>query len=183
MLAFAQRIRLTPEIVDLNRLVSTFGEDSEKSHARPVERHLANDLWPVVADPKAVENMLLALALNGTEAMPKGGGLKIVTENIFHTLPEGQHFPSELTPGRYVRLSVSDRGTGIKAEHMAQIFDPFFTTKAVGEGTGLGLSMVLGVIRQSGGTVAVRSEIGLGSTFALYFPASPCGTDLPSENH
>ncbi len=182
MLAFAQRTRLTPETVDLNRLVSAFGEDCEQSLARPVERHLANDLWPVAADPAAVENMLLALALNGIEAMPEGGSLKIATENIFHTLPEGQHFPSELTPGRYVRLSVSDQGRGISRDQLPQIFDPFFTTKGVGEGTGLGLSMVLGVMRQSGGTIAVQSEVGQGSSFELYFPAAPCGTELPSED-
>jgi len=183
MLAFAQRTRLSPVTVDLNALVSTFCQDCERTLASPVEQSIAADLWPVSVDPVAVDNMLLALALNGFEAMPNGGRIKVATKNIFHTLPEGQHLPSELTPGRYVRLSVSDRGTGITAEHMAQIFDPFFTTKAAGEGTGLGLSMVLGVIRQSGGTVAVRSEIGLGSTFELYFPASPCGTELPSENH
>lgn len=182
MLAFAQRIRLRPETVNLNRLVSAFGEDCEKSVARPVERHLANDLWPIVADPKAVENVLLALALNGTEATPEGGGLKIATENIFHTLPETQHFPFELTPGRYVRLSVSDQGTGIRQDLLPQIFDPFFTTKGVGEGTGLGLSMVLGVMRQSGGSIAVHSEVGKGSRFELYFPTAPCGTELQFEN-
>lgn len=183
MLAFAQRIRLTPETVDLNRLVSAFGDDCEKSLPRPVEWHLANDLWPVTADPTAVENMLLALALNGIEAMPEGGNLKIGTENIFHTLPEGHHFPSELTPGRYVRLSVSDQGTGIGPDQLPQIFDPFFTTKVVGEGTGLGLSMVLGVMRQSGGTVGVQSEVGQGSSFELYFPAASCGTELLSADH
>lgn len=183
MLAFAQRTRLSPVTVDLNALVSTFCQDCERTLASSVEQSIAADLWPVSVDPVAVDNMLLALALNGIEAMPKGGRIKVATENIFHTLPEGQHFPSELTPGRYVRLSVSDHGPGITAEHMAQIFDPFFTTKAVGEGTGLGLSMVLGVMRQSGGTVAVQSEVGTGSTFQLYFPAAPCGTELLSENH
>jgi len=127
--------------------------------------------------------MLLALALNGIEAMPEGGNLKIGTENIFHTLPEGHHFPSELTPGRYVRLSVSDQGTGIGPDQLPQIFDPFFTTKVVGEGTGLGLSMVLGVMRQSGGTVGVQSEVGQGSSFELYFPAASCGTELLSADH
>jgi signal transduction histidine kinase len=77
-----------------------------------------------------------------------------------------------LTPGRYVRLSVTDQGVGISPDLLTQIFDPFFTTKTVGEGTGLGLSMVLGVMRQSGGTVAVRSEVGQGTTFDLYFPAA-----------
>ena len=182
MLAFAQRTRLTPETVDLNKLVSAFGEDCERSMPRPVERHMAKDLWPVWADPAAVENMLLALALNGIEAMPEGGSLKITTENAFYTLSEAQHFPSELTPGRYVRLSVSDQGTGIGPDQLPQIFDPFFTTKGVGEGTGLGLSMVLGVMRQSGGTIAVQSEVGQGSRFDLYFPAAPSATELLSED-
>lgn len=182
MLAFAQRTRLTPETVVLNKLVSAFGEDCERSMARPVERHMAKDLWPVWADPAAVENMLLALALNGIEAMPEGGSLKITTENAFYTLSEAQHFPSELTPGRYVRLSVSDQGTGIGPDQLPQIFDPFFTTKGVGEGTGLGLSMVLGVMRQSGGTIAVQSEVGQGSRFDLYFPAAPSATELLSED-
>ncbi|WP_166418145.1 ATP-binding protein [Cochlodiniinecator piscidefendens] len=172
MLAFGERTRLAPEVIDLNAIVSTFCQDCEQSLGSPVEQCRAGDLWSASADPIAVENMLLALALNATQSGPKGGGIKIITENIFHTLAEGQAFPSELTPGRYVRLSVSDQGSGIKVEHMAQIFDPFFTTKAVGDGTGLGLSMVLGVMRQSGGTVAVQSEAGKGSTFQLYFPAA-----------
>lgn len=173
MLAFAQRTRLVPETVDLNELVSTFCHDSEQSLARQVEQDLAADLWPVLVDPMALENVLLALVLNGIEAMPEDHTLRITTENVFHTLCEGQHFPSDLTPGRYVKLSVSDRGNGIAEEHLTQIFDPFFTTKSVGEGTGLGLSMVLGIMRQSGGTVSVHSEVSHGSTFELYFPAAP----------
>lgn len=184
MLAFAQRTRLTPENVDVNALVSAFCEDCEQSLARPVVQTLGDHIWSISADPVAIENMLLNVTLNGIEAMPEGGELKIATENVFHTLPEGQHFPSELTPGRYVRLSVSDQGTGIAEEHLPQIFDPFFTTKAVGEGTGLGLSMVLGVMRQSGGTVAVKSETGQGSTFDLYFPAALYGgNEPPSIKH
>lgn len=173
MLAFAQRTRLVPETVDLNELISTFGRESEQSLAGQMKQELAQDLWPVVVDPIALENMLLALVLNGIEAMPEDHTLEIRTENVFHTLSEGQHFPSDLTPGRYVKVSVSDRGSGIAEEHLPQIFDPFFTTKSVGAGTGLGLSMVLGIMRQSGGTVAVRSEVSQGSTFDLYFPASP----------
>ncbi|MEP1327528.1 GAF domain-containing protein [Pseudophaeobacter sp.] len=182
MLAFAQRTRLAPEHVDLNSLVSSFCEEAEHTLAQAVEFRLANDLWPTPVDPAAFKNMLLALTLNGIEAMPEHGSLQIATENIFHTLPEGQHFPSELTPGRYVRLSVSDCGSGISEERLSQVFDPFFTTKGVGEGTGLSLSMVLGVMRQSGGAVAVHSEVGQGSTFELYFPAAPCGTELLAED-
>lgn len=176
MLAFAQRTRLTPETVDLNTLIPVFFQDHEHTLARPLEWDLATDLWAVSVDPAAVENMLLALVLNGVEAMAEGGGIKITTENVFHTLIDGQHFPSELTPGRYVRVSVSDQGAGIVAEHLPQIFDPFYSTKKIGEGTGLGLSMVLGVMRQSGGTISVQSQVGQGSTFHLYFPAAPCGT-------
>ncbi|MGC3940342.1 ATP-binding protein [Roseobacter sp. EG26] len=175
MLAFAQRTRLAPETLDLNAYVSAFCENSERSLAQRVERSLANDLWMVSVDPIAIENMLLNLTLNGIDAMPKGGSIKITTENIFHMLSEERPFLSELLPGRYVRVSVSDHGTGIAAERLSQIFDPFFTTKRPGEGTGLGLSMVLGVMRQSGGTVAVQSEIGQGSTFELYFPAVTSG--------
>ncbi|WP_415401009.1 sensor histidine kinase [Tateyamaria sp. SN3-11] len=183
MMAFAQRTRLVPETLDLNVLVSNFCQNCERSLAHPPERSLGVDLWPVSVDPAAVDDVLQALALNGIEAMPDGGPIKIATENFFHTLPEAQLFPSELVPGRYVRLTVSDSGTGIAADCKAQIFDPFFTTKAVGKGTGLGLSMVLGVMRQSGGAVAVQSEAGKGTTFQLYFPAAPNRTELQSEKH
>ncbi|WP_299772613.1 ATP-binding protein [uncultured Tateyamaria sp.] len=183
MLAFAQRTRLAPETLDLNTVVSTFCENFEQSLAQNVAQSLAGDLWSVSVDPMAMENMLLNLVLNGIDAMPNGGTLKITTENVFHTLPEGRHFPSELQPGRYVRLSVSDQGAGISEDRLPQIFDPFFTTKAVGEGTGLGLSMVLGVMRQSGGTVAVHSRVDEGSTFELYFPAGASGgSNVPSTN-
>ncbi len=182
MLAFAQKTRLAPENVDLNALVSTFCQDCERTFARPVEPNLDMNVWTVSADPVAVENILLALTLNGIEATRGGGELTMSTENVFYTLSEGQHVPSELAPGRYVRLSISDQGTGISAELLPQIFDPFFTTKAVGEGTGLGLSMVLGVMRQSGGTVAVHSEVGMGSSFQLYFPAASTEAELVSEN-
>jgi signal transduction histidine kinase len=117
------------------------------------------------------------LTLNGIEAMDSDGVLKITTENVFHTLAEAPNFPSDLTPGRYVRLSITDEGRGIAPELLEQIFDPFFTTKTVGEGTGLGLSMVLGVMRQSGGTVAVHSAVSFGSTFDLYFPAIAFATE------
>ncbi|MEM0930774.1 MAG: ATP-binding protein, partial [Pseudomonadota bacterium] len=129
------------------------------------------DLWPISVDPIAIQNIVQRLALNGFEANKDAGIVKIATENVFHTLAEDRQFPSELLPGRYVRLSVSDQGNGIPEKYQDQIFDPFFTTKDVGQGTGLGLSVVLGVMRQSGGTVAVRSAIGEGSTFELYFPA------------
>ncbi|GGX68092.1 hypothetical protein GCM10007385_41470 [Tateyamaria omphalii] len=184
MLAFAQRTRLVPKTLNLNTLLSAFCENFERSLAEHVETNLDRNLWSVFVDPLAMENMLFNLVLNGIDAMPNGGTIRITTENVFHTLPEGRHFPSELPPGRYVRLSVTDHGEGISAERLPQIFDPFFTTKAVGEGTGLGLSMVLGVMRQSGGTVAVRSKVGEGSTFELYFPTgSTDGGNMTSSDN
>ncbi len=175
MLAFAQRTRLSPVALDMNRLVSEFCEECETTFHSPIEQTLAHDLWPVSVDPSAVENILLALSLNAFEASPDRSGVSISSENVFHTLPESALFPTELNPGRYVRIGVSDRGPGIAPEHLSQIFDPFFTTKPVGEGTGLGLSMVLGVMRQSGGTVVARSKITEGTTFELYFPVASCG--------
>lgn len=183
MLAFAQRTRLRPEHVDLKTLVAGFCEESEALLKRTIDLSSDDRLWSVYLDPVALENMLLALALNGANAMPDGDNLEIKLENVFHTLPQGQHFPSELTSGRYVRLSVTDTGVGIAADCIPQIFDPFFTTKSVGEGTGLGLSMVLGVMRQSGGAVSVESAPGKGSTFALYFPAVSMEPEKISETY
>lgn len=171
MLAFAQRTRLTPKTLDLNASVSTFCETSTESIHHRIERSLSNDLWMVSADPVAIENMLFNLTLNAIDAMPDGGRIRFATENVFHMLSDERPVLSELVPGRYVRVSVADAGIGIPADRLAQIFDPFFTTKGPGEGTGLGLSMVLGVMRQSGGTIAVQSEVDQGTTFELYFPA------------
>ncbi|WP_081806499.1 ATP-binding protein [Actibacterium atlanticum] len=173
LLAFAQRTRLTPKDLALNDHVLAFSTSFEQSLSRPISLDLAEELWPVSVDPMALENVLLALVMNSIEAMPDGGSPKILTENIFHTLSESHRYPSELIPGRYVRLSVCDQGGGIADAHLAQIFDPFFTTKPVGQGTGMGLSMVLGVMRQSGGTIVAHSEQGEGATFELYFPAAP----------
>lgn len=178
MLAFAQRTRLTPETLDLNAHVQVFCEGCQETLAHRVDQNLSADLWPVFVDPVALDNMLLNLSLNGIEAMTEGGQLQITTENVFHTVSEGQHFASEIPAGRYVKLSISDSGTGVPKDRLPQIFDPFFTTKTVGQGTGLGLSMVLGVMRQTGGTVAITSQIGQGTTFELYFPA---GSHLQSE--
>ena len=181
LLAFAQKTRLSPEALDLNAYVSAFSLECAGSLSWPVDYIPGKDLWPVMVDPAALENLLLAVTMNGIEAMSGAGRLLIETENVFHTLPEGQQFPSELTPGRYVRLTISDQGPGIPEKLLSQIFDPFFTTKPVGEGTGLGLSMVQGVMRQTGGTVTVDSVAGKGATFALYFPVAPGSADAPVE--
>ncbi|MGV8987765.1 MAG: sensor histidine kinase [Cypionkella sp.] len=170
MLMFAQRTRLEPSLADLNTLVTGFCEKSELAATTTVEFALANDLWLVSVDANALENALYNLVLNARDAMPAGGSLQITSENVNYTAPGNQTFVTELLPGRYARLSITDQGHGIPRERLSQIFDPFYTSKAVGAGTGLGLSMVLGFMQQSGGSVSVTSEVGQGTTFHLYLP-------------
>jgi CheY-like chemotaxis protein len=123
-------------------------------------------LWPCYVDPPLLETALLNLALNGRDAMPEGGVLEVETRNV--VLNKGDI--DECSPGPYVRLSVTDSGTGIDPDVLNRIFEPFFTTKDVGKGTGLGLSMVYGFVRKSGGHVGVESVLGSGTTVALYLP-------------
>jgi CheY-like chemotaxis protein len=125
-------------------------------------------LWSVLADPNQLESTLLNLCLNARDAMPDGGDLTIATAN--HILGESEARALELPRGDYVSLSVSDTGAGMTAEVIARAFDPFFTTKPIGQGTGLGLSMVYGFVRQSGGQALIRSEPGRGAQIRLYLP-------------
>src|SRR6185437_13663131 len=124
-----------------------------------IETDLAPDLWPALADPSQVEAAILNLALNARDAMPQGGVLSLATGNETVTDPDGD----------YVRISVSDTGVGMSNEVLARAFEPFFTTKE-GKGSGLGLSVVYGLARQSGGTVRIRSAVGGGTTVALLLP-------------
>ncbi|CCC96290.1 C4-dicarboxylate-specific signal transduction histidine kinase [Azospirillum baldaniorum] len=126
-----------------------------------------DDLWPIIADPDAMEVALLNLAVNARDAMPDGGALTIMAEN--RALPERRGDDTGLS-GDFVALAVRDTGTGIPPEHLRRIFEPFFTTKPDGKGTGLGLSQVFGFARQSGGTVTVTSTAGAGTTVTLYLP-------------
>jgi PAS domain S-box-containing protein len=184
MLAFARRQPLQPRIVDLNdtlpgiteMLRRTLGEDIIISTSP------AGDLWPALADPSQVEDAILNLAVNARDAMPNGGRLIIETANA--RLDENyaaQH--SEVVPGDYVMLSVTDSGTGMPAEVIERAFEPFFTTKEAGRGTGLGLSMVYGFIKQSGGHVKIYSEPGHGTTVKLYLPKATDGTAAPTISH
>jgi signal transduction histidine kinase len=170
MLAFAQRTHLAPSVTDLNTLVTAFCSRPMELSATAVKLTLTDGPWLVSVDAKAFERALSNLVLNACASMQPGGGLEIITENVTHVMSGEQSFPAKLLPGRYARLSVVDHGMGIPNERLMQIFDPFYTSKPVGAGVGLGLSMVMGFSQQSGGAVAVRSEVGQGSTFELYLP-------------
>ena len=183
MLAFAQRRRLDPKVVDINHVVGGFIASSGQPWAGRIELALAERPWPVSVDQSALENALFNLALNASEAMPDGGHLLIETDNVAHTQADRVSGATDLRPGRYVRLRVADRGVGMARDQVAQIFDPFYTSKSAGTATGMGLSIVMGFMRQSGGTIVVSSELGEGSTFDLYFPALlSIGNDLLTIN-
>lgn len=171
LLTFARRRRFETAPLNLNEQVMgmvdllrrTLGEDVD------LNARLAPRLWTVAADPSEVENAVLNLAINARDAMPRGGRLVIETANV--TADAGQIGAIEKLPaGAYVRLSVSDSGTGMSPDVLRHAFEPFFTTKPTGKGTGLGLSTIYGFAEQSGGTATIYSEPGVGTTVSLYLP-------------
>ena len=171
LLSFSRRQPLDPKPTDLNILVRemtdllhrTLGEDIE------LEGVMAPRLWTVEIDKNQLESAIINLAVNARDAMPGGGKLTIETANT--ALDESyRQTDTEVIPGQYVMLSVSDNGSGMPGATLSRAFEPFFTTKEVGRGTGLGLSMVYGFIKQSGGHVTIYSEPGQGTTVKLYFP-------------
>lgn len=173
LLAFSRREIVKPELVDLNDVVS----DIHKLLIRTTKEsiHLVVDLadgvWPTLADPGQLEQVLLNLAVNADAAMPNGGTLEIKTSNkVISEITAAQK--ADLKPGNYVCLSVSDDGTGMSEDVAAHIYEPFFTTKAIGEGTGLGLSTVYGIVKQAGGYIYAYSEEGRGTTFNIYLPVT-----------
>ncbi len=171
LLAFARRQTVAPETLDLNSTVEgmltmlkrLIGEDIELTWTPGA------DLWPVRIDPTQVDQVLANLCVNARDAIDGVGTITIETENM-HCDASYATERAEVAPGDYVRLAVSDTGRGMDAETLASIFEPFFTTKATGEGTGLGLAMVYGVVRQNGGFINVYSEPNEGTTFKIYLP-------------
>jgi PAS domain S-box-containing protein len=184
LLAFARRQTLDPKPTNANRLIATM-EDLVQRTVGPsikVETVPAIGLWPTLCDPNQLESALLNLCINARDAMPKGGQLTIETANAW--IDERGARERDMQPGQYVAISVTDTGTGMSPDVLARAFDPFFTTKAAGHGTGLGLSMVYGFARQSGGQVRLYSEIDNGTTVRLYVPrhgAEPEDEDVKSQ--
>ncbi len=171
LLAFSRRQTLDPKPTDVNRLINGMEELIRRSVGPDVEVEVvgAGGLWNTKIDQSQLENALLNLCINGRDAMaPAGGRLTIETSNKW--LDDRAAKARDLPPGQYVSLCVTDTGTGMPPEVQAQAFDPFFTTKPLGQGTGLGLSMIHGFVRQSGGQVRIYSEIGKGTTMCLYLP-------------
>jgi PAS domain S-box-containing protein len=171
LLAFSRRQTLDPKPTDVNRLISGMEDLIRRTVGPSVELEVvgAGGLWPTKIDASQLENSLLNLCINARDAMaPAGGRLTIETANKWLDQRAAQE--RDLPAGQYLSVCVTDTGTGMSADIIARAFDPFFTTKPLGEGTGLGLSMVYGFARQSGGTVRIYSEVGRGTTMCLYLP-------------
>jgi PAS domain S-box-containing protein len=170
LLAFSRRQTLDPKPTDVNRLLSDLEELVRRTVGPSVRVEVvgASGLWPTLVDPNQLENAILNLCINARDAMPDGGELTIETSNKWIDELAGRRH--DLPVGQYVSVCVTDTGTGMTPEVIAKAFDPFFTTKPLGEGTGLGLSMVYGFARQSEGQVRIYSEVGQGTTMCLYLP-------------
>jgi CheY-like chemotaxis protein len=179
LLAFSRRQTLTPKPVVINRLLTDFAELVRRAvgPAIEVETVAAGGLWPTLVDTNQLENALLNLCINSRDAMPDGGKITIETGN--KRLDQHTARERDVDPGQYVTVSVSDIGVGMDNETLSRVFEPFFTTKPIGQGTGLGLSMVYGFARQSNGYVRIHSELGKGTTVFMFLPRH-LGEEEPS---
>ncbi|MBP1807609.1 PAS domain-containing protein [Rubellimicrobium aerolatum] len=177
LLAFSRRQTLAPRATDVDALVAGMEELLRRTVGPGIEMEVARgpDVWAVEVDPNQLENALLNLVINARDAMPDGGRITIETAN--RALDKRAARERDIAPGHYVSLSVTDTGTGMPPEVAARAFDPFFTTKPLGVGTGLGLSMVYGFARQSGGQVRIHSAVGQGTTVSLYLPRHTGGAE------
>ncbi|OED39981.1 hypothetical protein AB833_13090 [Chromatiales bacterium (ex Bugula neritina AB1)] len=170
LLAFACRSPLSPHTINVNRLIIDLSDFLTRTLGSDIKlkNNLSDSLWDTDVDVSELENALVNLVINARDAMPRGGRLLIETSNYTH---DSRYVPAiELEPGDYIRISVEDTGTGIPDDIIGSIFEPFVTSKKGGKGSGLGLSMVYGFVRQSGGCVSVCSELGSGTTFSVYLP-------------
>ncbi|WP_145735003.1 hybrid sensor histidine kinase/response regulator [Nitrospirillum pindoramense] len=170
LLAFSRQQTLDPRPTDVSRLVLEM-EDLVRRTVGPAIALIVDtppDLWTTLIDANQLESALLNLCINARDAMPRGGHITIEASN--REIDDETAGAHDMTPGQFVLLSVTDTGVGMPPEVIARAFDPFFTTKPIGQGTGLGLSMIYGFVRQSGGQIRILSEVGLGTTVSLYLP-------------
>jgi PAS domain S-box-containing protein len=183
LLAFSRQQTLDPKPTNVNRLVLGMEELIRRTVGPEITVEVAQaaGLWATLLDPNQLENALLNLCINARDAMPEGGRLTIETANMW--LDERAARERELPPGQYVSLCVTDTGTGMPPDVASRAIDPFFTTKPLGQGTGLGLSMVYGFVRQSGGQLRIYSEVGQGTTMCLYLPRHHGETDAAEAGH
>jgi nitrogen-specific signal transduction histidine kinase len=171
LLAFSRQQVLQPQLVDLGEVVRSMEKMLQRLLGADVELHAteSGELSRILVDPGQMEQVIMNLAVNARDAMPQGGKLEIMTSRV----QLDQTYAAEhvgITPGPHVLLAVSDTGTGMDKATLARMWEPFFTTKELGKGTGLGLATVFGIVRQSGGTIWVDSELGRGTTFQVFFP-------------
>jgi two-component system cell cycle sensor histidine kinase/response regulator CckA len=173
LLAFSRKQVLQPRVLDLNTIVTDMEQMAQRLVGEPVSlvTMLDPDLPPIKADPVQIQQVIINLVLNSRDAMPQGGKVTIESANVELSDPTRLRYDT-IPPGDYVMLAVSDEGLGMDETVQAHLFEPFFTTKEEGRGTGLGLSTVYGIVKQSSGHIEVRSAVGEGTTFKIYFPAA-----------
>jgi PAS domain S-box-containing protein len=184
LLAFSRRQVLAPKVIDANGVVANIEKLLRRLIGPPINLRvvLAKQVAALRADPGQLDQVVMNLAVNARDAMPKGGTLTV--ETTVANFDERITFDGvEMQAGPYVVIAVSDTGTGMTAETRSRLFEPFFTTKEKGRGTGLGLATVYGIVRQSGGYVLVHSEIGVGTTFKVYLPRLDAAVDPVAANH
>ena len=182
LLAFSRKQALEPRVLDVRVLLSGMADMLTRTLGETIDFEVVNasGLWSCRADPAQLENAILNLAINARDAMPNGGNLTIEIANTWLD----DHYPADqndVQPGQYVQISVTDSGTGMAAEIQSRAFEPFFTTKDVGQGSGLGLSMVYGFAKQSGGHLSIYSVLGEGTTVKIYLPRECQSADAPVE--
>ena len=184
LLAFSRRQRLEARPTDVNALLRELIILATSTLGRRVQvaSELSDDLWPAMVDPSQVEAAILNLCLNARDAMPEGGRLSLSTTNVTIDRERARSAQDlDLAPGSYVKVCISDTGVGMTPEVKARAFDPFFTTKGPSAGSGLGLSQVYGVARQSGGGVTIDSAPGEGTRVTLFLPRA-IATEQPEED-